>query len=247
VIIVVQTEALAAEWAREVGRASVRVIPLASGSDAGHTDRRECRRLLDLPEDKPIIAVIGCLTPAKGYIELFESIKGMQKDFRVLLIGDTPAWISPNPAEIAQEAGWLADTIFRKNFVPESQMPSLFGAIDAAALLYRKPNGSSGILSLCRQFGVPVIATCFGEIGALVRSERLGITANPADPEAVRLAIAHVLASDSDKTPNGTTAKSGGRSWAATGEAHALLYSELQGVERQGDRTTGDSVEQLGR
>jgi len=243
VTIVVQTEALAAEWAREVGPAAIRLIPLPSGGSVCRSDRKESRRLLDLPDDKPIVAVIGCITPGKGYIELFEALEGTRKHFRVLLIGDTPAWICPDPEKIVQKAGWLDHTILRREFVPESRMPSLFAAIDAVALLYRKPEGSSGILSLCRQFGVPVIATSFGEIGSLVRSEQLGVTVNPADREAVSNGITTVLARKGGQTSISTTVETGAQSWAGMGMAHALLYEDLRTIEGAQGRADDDTAE----
>ena len=169
ITIVVQTEALADAWRAAVGVDSVRMIPLPSEELTRSGDQRENRLLLGLGDGKPIVAVIGCITPRKGYLELFQAIRPMRQDFRVLLIGDTGTWITPDPSDAARAAGWEENTIIRRKFVPEHLMPNLFGAVDVVALLYREANGSSGILSLCQRYGVPVLATCFGEIGAKVR------------------------------------------------------------------------------
>jgi glycosyltransferase involved in cell wall biosynthesis len=194
--------------------------------------------MMELPSDKPIIAVIGCISPVKGYIELFAAIRDMPRDFRVLLIGDTPAWICPEPETVVRAVGWMDDTIIRKAFVPESKMPTLFGAIDAVALLYREPNGSSGILTLCQQFGVPVLSTCFGEIGAKVMSQNLGVTADPNNPEEVRGALRKLLARVRRREQNtdgpereadatGTRGCREGFSLAGAADAHLRLYREL--------------------
>lgn len=235
-IVVVQTEALASEWIRELGADAVRMIGLPSGDPACPGDPRESRRLLGLPLDKPIVAVIGCISPRKGYTELFQALRGMPKDFRVLLAGDTGPWTSPDPEKIAQEAGWLDHTIIRREFLPERLMPSLFAAVDAVALLYREPNGSSGILSLCQQYGVPVIATRFGEIGAKVRSERLGLTADPNDPEDVAEALSRILGhADGDPQPkrdrqrkSSVVETAPALSWADVADAHLRLYAAPQ-------------------
>jgi hypothetical protein len=151
----------------------------------------------------------------------------MGQDFRVLLIGDTGAWITPDPSDVACEAGWGENTIIRRRFVPEHLMPNLFGAVDVVALLYREANGSSGILSLCQQYGVPVLATCFGEIGAKVNSENLGLTANPHDPDEVQRALKELLAigtgSDGWRQPRPETTVS----WIDVAKAHLTLYGEL--------------------
>jgi glycosyltransferase involved in cell wall biosynthesis len=238
VTIVVQTEALASEWIRELGADAVRMIALPCGDPVCRADQRESRRLLDLPLDKPIVAVIGSITPEKGYIELFQALRGMPKDFRVLLAGDTGPWTSPDPKQIAQEAGWLDHTIIRREFLPERLMPALFGAVSAVALLYREPDGSSGILSLCQQYGVPVIATRFGELGAKVRSEDLGLTADPNDPEDVAGALKQILlySRNRDGSTSGSPKHNSGGvvetvaapSWADCAVSHLSLYAALR-------------------
>jgi glycosyltransferase involved in cell wall biosynthesis len=221
---------LASEWIGELGANAVRTIALSSGDPVRPGDLQESRRLLNLPLDKPIVAVIGCIAPKKGYIELFRAIREMPKDFRVLLAGDTGPWVSPDPEEIARETGWLDHTIVRREFLPERLMPSLFAAVNAVALLYRDSNGSSGILSLCQQYGVPVIATRFGELGAKVRSERLGLTVDPNDPEEVAEALSRILTDgghgDARAQDDGETGTP--FSWADAAAAHLHLYAALQ-------------------
>ena len=246
--IVVQTESIGHNWARQVGSGSVRLIPLPdeSPAQAFQGGRSESRRLLGLPDGRPIVAIIGNIGPRKGYIELFRAVRGRPKTFRILLLGDTGPWTSPDPVDVAQEAGWLEDTIIRKTFLPERLMPALFAAVDCVALLYREPNASSGILSLCQQYRVPVIATRDGEIGVKVRSENLGLTVDPNDPAAVAEALDLTLAyAGGRKSPSGFDP--GARnpaaekvlpfSWRAVGVAHRRLYEELKfGVEgRQSD------------
>src|ERR1019366_5243277 len=70
VTILVQTGALASDWMREVGLSAVRTIAMPSGDPVCRKDPQECRRQLGLPLDKAIVAVIGCMTPQKGYVEL---------------------------------------------------------------------------------------------------------------------------------------------------------------------------------
>lgn len=235
--ICVQTAALAEAWAADVGAAVVHNIPLASGDSTPPGDVETCRRKLDLPLDKPIVAVVGCIAPQKGYVELYAALRGMEKDFRILLVGDTPAWVSPDPEDVAREAGWLDHTILRRAFLPEDLMPALFGAVNAVSVLYREPNGSSGILSLCQQYKVPVISTCFGELGAKVRAEHLGLTADPNDPNDVAQVLQWVLAGDlphpTPATRASTLAPPGAWSWRDVAAAHLRLYAFLMGEVRQ--------------
>jgi glycosyltransferase involved in cell wall biosynthesis len=242
--IVVQTESIGLNWVRRVGPGSVRLIPLPdeSPAQAFQGGRSESRRLLGLPDGKPIVAIIGNIGPKKGYLELFRAVRGRPKTFRILLVGDTGPWTSPNPVDAAREAGWLEDTIIRKTFVPERLMPALFAAVDCVALLYREPNASSGILSLCQQYRVPVIATRDGEIGIKVRSEHLGLTVDPTDPaavaEALDLTFAYArgnhLLIGFDPGPSNRAEKVSPFSWRAAGVAHQSLYGELRsGLERR--------------
>ena len=226
--IVVQTDALRADWVSQVSPETVRVIPLPSANRARKCDAKDSRRLLGMPDGKPILAVIGNISPRKGYIELFHAVRGLPRNFRILLAGDTGVWTSPDPADIAQEAGWLADTIIRRKFVPEQLMPSLFSAIDAVALLYREPNASSGILCLCQQYGVPVIATRFGEIGTKVRSENLGLTVDPNDSTEVAEAVRRIFTMANEPGRKDGSGAGERFSWEDVAAAHLRLYSDVR-------------------
>ena len=236
--LVVQTRALEAGWARAVGPGAVRIIPLPAEESPEATaqeKRSKYRESLDLPDDGPIVAVIGCIAPRKGYIELFQALRGLPQDFRVLLIGDTARWIAPDPEEVAREAGWAGKTIIRRTFVPENAMSGLFGAVNVVALLYRDSDGSSGILSLCQKYRVPVLATCFGEIGARVEAQNLGVTADPGNPEEVRQALRELLANHSEyvnctrrsERDASLGASPPTLSWTQVAETHADLYTDL--------------------
>ncbi len=223
VTIHVQTKTLAEEWSSRINESSVSMIPLPSGTREGKPLQAESRRILGLPEGKPIIAIVGCISPEKGYIELFRAISALPRTFRVLLIGDTPSWVKPHPIDVVREAGWSNDTILRLEFVPEHLMPYVFGAIDAVALLYRNVNASSGVLSLCCEYGVPVLATHHGEIGAVVRRDRLGLTVDPSNVVQVRDGVNRVLAYRLDAPAPGS-----GIGWADAAKAHIELYDQLQ-------------------
>jgi len=155
-------------------------------------------------------------------------ISSLPKTFRVLLIGDTPEWIVPSPAEVAREAGWADHTILRLKFVPEREMPLVFGAVDVVVMLYREPKASSGILSLCRQYGVPVLATEFGEIGTEVRRCNLGVTVDPVDDDEIRAAIVQLLSGER-AAASPAHANRPALSWAESARAHAGLYAAVLG------------------
>ena len=225
VAIVVQTESLRQQWARVIPDRSVHLVPLVCNDEASPMTQQACRETLGLPPEGKIVAVIGALTPAKGYPELFAGLRGRSHDFRVLLLGDTPTWLDDDLETVVAAAGWTDSTIIRREFLPERLMPSLFGAIDAAALLYRQSDASSGILALCRRFGVPVLATSHGELGRIVREEHLGVVADPADPQAVHAALCEVL--------------SAGRRASGTTESQRL-YQEAMGVQHRLYRTLGE-------
>jgi glycosyltransferase involved in cell wall biosynthesis len=236
--ILVQTQTIGTNWASQVGSGSVRFIPLPHENQAQMFPggRGESRRLLGLPDSKPIVAIIGNIGPRKGYIELFRAVKDLPKTFFILLVGDTGTWTSPDPVDVAREAGWLQDTIIRKQFVPERLMPALFAAVDCVALLYREPNASSGILSLCQRYGAPVIATRDGEIGIRVREEDLGVTVDPNDTAAVAEALKLTLANtgvrqsprDCDRSAGDEAEEVISPSWQSVGVAHRRLYEELK-------------------
>jgi glycosyltransferase involved in cell wall biosynthesis len=194
---VVQTEPLRDAWSKAYGPGAVTLIPIGVSQGRQAVDRVAEKKRLGLPIDRPIVAVLGAIRTAKGYPELFAAYNGHPKPCYFLLAGDRPEWAPPDPRDVARDHGCESETILWLRFIPEDEFATLIAAVDVVAMLYRNPDGSSGILSRCLELGTPVLSTREGHLGAVTRDSGAGATADPASPRDVRETLNALLARSS--------------------------------------------------
>ena len=91
------------------------------------------------------------------------------------------------------DAGTIGErTIIFDKYIEDSDKKYYFLAADAIILSYRKDfKGISGVLSDAAPFGLPVIAADGGEIGELVRNNKIGLTFKVGNDRSLQQAIRH--------------------------------------------------------
>jgi glycosyltransferase involved in cell wall biosynthesis len=76
----------------------------------------------------------------------------------------------------------------RDRFVPDAETAALFAAADIVALPYIEAS-QSGVLAIAYTFGLPVVASDVGELGAAVERDETGLVIPPADPDVLAAAL----------------------------------------------------------
>jgi glycosyltransferase involved in cell wall biosynthesis len=100
-------------------------------------------------------------------------------------------------AEAEAAAGRRPDRYdLRFRTIADDEAAALFADADVLVLPYREAS-QSGVLSIAPTFGLPVIATDVGELGAVVRATGMGLLVPANDPAALAAALASFLADPS--------------------------------------------------
>jgi glycosyltransferase involved in cell wall biosynthesis len=76
----------------------------------------------------------------------------------------------------------------RDRRIGDQEAAALFASADVVVLPYLEAS-QSGVLAIAAAFGLPVIASAVGELGALVAQSGMGLTTPPADPAALAAAL----------------------------------------------------------
>lgn len=151
-------------------------------------DTVECRTLLGLPVDRPILVTVGHLVEQKGYEYLIAAMEQLVKSHHDLLcvivgIGKLKKMILKQ----VQQYG-LIDNVFLAGAKPHQEIPLWINAAD----LFVLPSISEGnptVLVECLACGVPFIGTAVGGIPEMIESGKLGFVVEPANPGALAHAI----------------------------------------------------------
>jgi len=162
--------------------------PLYEIYKSTHT-KAEARSILNLP-DHPVVLYFGLIRPYKGLdilIKALGSIKTEFDDYTALILGEAYE-DSQHYKDLLISEGIASYTIFRNEFIPDSELPLYFAAADVLVLPYRSAT-QSGIVGIALQMDRPVIATKVGGLGEYITEGETGYLVEPENPELLGQSI----------------------------------------------------------
>jgi glycosyltransferase involved in cell wall biosynthesis len=151
--------------------------------------KAEARAKLHLP-DHPIVLYFGLIRPYKGLDILIKGLGTIKHDFddyTALILGEAYE-DSQKYVDLIKSEGISSYTIFRNEFISDSELPLYFAAADVLVLPYRTAT-QSGIVGIALQMERPVIATKVGGLGEYIQEGETGYLVEPEDPDALGQAI----------------------------------------------------------
>jgi glycosyltransferase involved in cell wall biosynthesis len=193
---------------------------------------------IERPEqDSPVAAYVGLLTRDRGLATVWTAGRRLHElapEAEIRVIGrvdwsGTPRDVSHEPAVWANEAA----TRFL-GVIPARAVPEALAGVAAGWIPFRRtPNNRRTIpLKLLEYMaaGLPVVASDFGFMAAIVRGSNCGLLVPPDDPEAHARALARLLTNRAEARAlgeNGRRAVHAHYSWEVE-SAHLLnLYADL--------------------
>ncbi|MFY9512852.1 MAG: glycosyltransferase [Rubrivivax sp.] len=201
-----------------------RVVVMEHGVEplAGPLPAREpadgCLRLL----------FFGKVMRYKGVDLLLQALEQMPLPFRLVIAGGCwePALEQELHARIAAHphAGAIE---WRSHYIPEGDIPGLFGAADALVLPYRHID-QSGILFQSLRYGVPVVASRVGSFEQYVTAG-VGETFAGGDADALREALLRLHARLAELGPAQVRAAGQRYEWPQTARVLVPVYTLADG------------------
>jgi glycosyltransferase involved in cell wall biosynthesis len=145
--------------AREYGAKDASVIPI--GVDVREAPPKDVGRArYGIPMDAVVVLFFGYFAPYKGLEELVPAVKRwIDEDPAHVFVfaGSTPPRYSGRRSDTL-DADLVARTqIVTTGFVPDEDVPVLFGAVDALILPYTINMAASGPMNIALGYGVPVL------------------------------------------------------------------------------------------
>jgi len=180
---------------RQGGLNPTKVRVVANGVDVAAIDAARpgplVRRELGLPEDVPLIGLVGRLDHwGKGHKELFSAMAQIRERHPVhaLIVGGGRR--EAEVRQLAESLGLGGEVHFLGQ---RRDVPDLLNAMDIFVL----PSYSEGVsLALLEAMaaGLPVIATAVGGLPEVVEHDKTGVLIPPRDAEALAAALERLLA-----------------------------------------------------
>src|SRR5213596_2732555 len=206
--IVVHSERARDQLAELVDPARLHVIP--HPVFPSNPDRRDDGRTL---------LSLGIIREYKGLGDAIEATNRID-GARLLVAGDPLESIDGYRAAAGDRAEW------RLGFLSEDEVDRALGESTVALFPYRPEIDQSGALLRALGAGVPVVAYDVGGIAEPVRRFEAGRVVPPGDLDALRTAIAELLA-DPGPAREGARRAREELTWDASARAHLELYEEI--------------------
>ena len=161
----------------------VTVIPNGFRSDLFYPrDSLECRKALNLPQDKKIILTVGNLEPVKGQRYLVEAVQRIIRERKNILCVIVGAGKVRTALERQIRSLGLEDYILLAGGKPHDEIPLWMNACD----LFVLPSLSEGnptVMFEALGCGKPFVGTKVGGVPEVIASDDYGLLVEPADPE----------------------------------------------------------------
>lgn len=168
----------------------VTYVPI--GIEPVEYDKKEADAVKSKYPGKKIVFSLGRLVPYKGFTYLIGAAKYLPDDYVVLIGGTGP--LKQHLQEEIEYQG-LQDKVNLIGFVPDDELPGLYGACDIFVMSSVMKTEAFGIVQIeAMSCGKPVVATIIPESGvSWVNAHGVsGLNVEPEDPKALAEAIKNI-------------------------------------------------------
>lgn len=161
----------------------VTVIPNGFRSDLFYPrDSSECRKLLNLTQDKKIILTVGNLEPVKGQKYLVEAVQRIVRERKDILCVIVGAGKLRTALERQIHSLGLEDYVMLAGGKPHDEIPLWMNACDLFVLPSLN-EGNPTVMFEALGCGKPFVGTRVGGVPEVVTSDEYGLLVEPADPD----------------------------------------------------------------
>ena len=141
---------------------------------------------------RPVIGLIGALTPQKGHALLLAALAGLAKEdglpeWKAQMVGDGPLL---SPLSILTGEMGLADRVM---FLPRQESTAVLPGMDLIAVPSVDGEGSSAVIKEAWATGAPVIASDLPSNTELVEHEQSGLLFRSGSAEALTAGLKRLL------------------------------------------------------
>ena len=149
--------------------------------------KEEARKALNISIDKKVLLFFGFIRDYKGLDLLLKSMKMLSEEYHLIIAGEV--YGSFDKYEDLISRLHIKNKV-RKNihYIDDKDVPKFFSAADVCVLPYKSAT-QSGIIGICYQFNLPVIATDQGSLREMIEPFNTGLIIDGTDYQSVTKTI----------------------------------------------------------
>ncbi len=210
-----------------------RIVTVLNGIDTDMFmphDKKKCRDLLGLPQDKKIILFVGWLIQRKGIEYLLEAVAFLSQerdDFVCVIVGEGDQ--EKRLQKLVADRG-LESFVSFVGAVPHSRVPLYMSAADAF-VLPSLSEGKPNVVGEAMACGVPVIATAVAGTNEILRDRVNGFAVRPQNPQEITACLKNIFSNPRRAQSLALQARTmilqNGLTWKACARQYLHIYNKV--------------------
>lgn len=192
---------------------------------ASKIPKNDARKSLNLPENKKILLFFGFIRDYKGLDLLLKSMKLLSEDYHLVIAGEVYGKFDKYDDLISRLHIQNKVSKFIR-YIRDNEVPAFFSAADVAVLPYKSAT-QSGIIAICYQYDLPVIATDTGSLKEMVEPYGTGLIVDKIDYQSLTATIEKFFSSNPEKYSQNIEQYKSKYSWENLSYAILNLYSKI--------------------
>jgi glycosyltransferase involved in cell wall biosynthesis len=150
--------------------------------------RSESLNHLGIPTSvKHTVLFFGLIRPYKGLPTLIKAAEDLNSDIHIIIAGECYGSWNKYKRLIKASAAVSRIHVFNR-FIPDSELPYIFGASDLVVLPYLKAS-QSGVTATALHYNLPIIASNVGDLPTTITPGVTGELVNPGSSKELAKAI----------------------------------------------------------
>ncbi len=187
--------------------------------------KQEARRLLNLPENRKILLFFGFIRDYKGLDLLLKSMKMLSEDYHLVIAGEVYGSFDKYDDLISRLH--IKNKVSKHiHYINDKDVPKYFSAADVCVLPYKSAT-QSGIIGICYQYNLPVIATNTGSLKEMIEPYNTGLIVNDLTFQALTSTIEKFFSSNINKFAESIEQYKEKYSWENLSYAILNIYSKI--------------------
>lgn len=187
--------------------------------------KEEARKLLNIPINKKVLLFFGFIRDYKGLDILLKSMKMLSDEYHLIIAGEVYGSFDKYNDLISRLH--IQNKISKHiHYIDDNNVPKYFSAADVCVLPYKSAT-QSGIIGICYQYNLPVVATDTGSLKEMIEPFNTGLIINGLDYQSVTDTIQKFFASNIEKYSENIEQYKEKYSWENLSYSILNLYSRI--------------------
>lgn len=209
----------------------LRVIYDGANPPPAHLNKEEAREKLGINYKGTIFLFFGMLRKDKGMEYFFEAISLLKdQDFKVLIAGSLFDYKESEILNLIDKSGIKNKIVLRLGYIEVEKVYYYFFASDVLVLPYVKvyTGGSGPLLKEAAVCKIPAIVSDVSEMGRLVKEKKMGLVAEPENPESLAEKMKEFLKmSEKQRKELGKKAFGAANNWQKMAKEYLEFFKEI--------------------